>query len=165
MSRRRDNLVMIAVVAVIALIAAWVYLPGSTTETVTSGATSSTDQGFSDTGTLDTDSTNVDEFGNAADATRFGDGPWMAWEDLPPEAVDTLLLIDSDGPYPYSKDGSTFQNREGFLPDQDRGYYREFTVETPGSRDRGARRIVGGADGDLWYTSDHYESFTEIVGW
>jgi len=164
MSRRRDNLVMIAVVAVIALIAAWVYFPGSTTEAVTAGDASVVSSfGSADNDLLETGDT--DTAREVLDEVRFSDGPWIDWEDLPPEAVDTLLLIDSDGPYPYSKDGSTFQNREGFLPDHDRGYYREFTVETPGSRDRGARRIVGGAAGDLWYTADHYESFTEIVGW
>ncbi len=61
-----------------------------------------------------------------------------------------------------SKDGSTFQNREGILPPQPQGYYSEYTVETPGSSDRGARRIVGGKDGELYYTDDHYSSFSWI---
>lgn len=85
--------------------------------------------------------------------------------DLPDEAIDTLLLIDDGGPYPYSKDGSTFQNREQLLPDQGGGYYQEFTVDTPGSSDRGARRIVTGADGEMFWTDDHYDSFAQIVGW
>lgn len=89
----------------------------------------------------------------------------IAVEDLPPEAIDTLILIDDDGPYPYRKDGSTFQNREGRLPDHRQGHYREFTVETPGSSDRGARRIVAGDDGELYWTADHYDSFAQIVGW
>ncbi len=83
---------------------------------------------------------------------------------LPPEASDTLDLIFSGGPYPFSRDDTVFQNREGLLPDRNRGYYREYTVITPGEDDRGARRIVAGADGDLYYTSDHYQSFNEIVG-
>ena len=91
------------------------------------------------------------------------DLPLIAYEDLPPEAHDTIALIDSDGPFPYDKDGSTFQNREGILPQEPRGYYREYTVETPGSPDRGARRIVGGDDGELYYTDDHYDSFSEVV--
>ena len=66
---------------------------------------------------------------------------------LPPEAVTTLELIAAGGPFPYSKDASTFSNREGRLPKQPSGFYREFTVETPGSDDRGARRIVSGRDG------------------
>jgi ribonuclease T1 len=85
-------------------------------------------------------------------------------EALPPEAIDTLLLIESGGPFPYDQDGGTFQNREGILPDHPRGYYREYTVETPGSPDRGARRIVAGSDGERFYTDDHYESFRFIVG-
>ncbi|MEZ5341580.1 MAG: ribonuclease domain-containing protein [Acidimicrobiales bacterium] len=60
-------------------------------------------------------------------------------------------------------DDSVFQNREGILPTQERGYYREYTVVTPGSDDRGARRIVAGEAGDLYYTADHYDSFKEIV--
>ncbi|WP_323791837.1 ribonuclease domain-containing protein [Nocardioides sp.] len=82
--------------------------------------------------------------------------------DLPPEAAETVELIDRGPPYPYDKDGSTFGNYEGFLPDHERGYYQEFTVETPGSYDRGARRIVEGAEGELYWTDDHYASFSRI---
>ncbi len=89
--------------------------------------------------------------------------PTIATSDLPPQARDTLALIASNGPFPYAKDGSVFQNREGLLPERPRGYYREYTVETPGSPDRGARRIVSGAQGELYYTSDHYASFKRIV--
>ncbi|MDI3385193.1 ribonuclease [Streptomyces sp. B-S-A8] len=79
---------------------------------------------------------------------------------LPPEAHDTLDLIDAGGPFPYPQDGTVFQNREGLLPPQDSGYYHEYTVETPGSDDRGARRIVTGeASEEDYYTADHYESF------
>lgn len=86
-------------------------------------------------------------------------------EFLPPEAIDTLRLIVRNGPFPYRQDGGVFQNRERRLPQQPRGYYREYTVETPGSPDRGARRIVtGGEVGDglpleYHYTADHYRSF------
>lgn len=73
----------------------------------------------------------------------------------------TLAAIDS-GELPYDQDGQTFQNREGLLPDRPQGHYREYTVETPGSDDRGARRLVIGADGETYYTSDHYGSFTRI---
>jgi ribonuclease T1 len=81
---------------------------------------------------------------------------------LPPEARQTLSLIRNGGPFPYAKDGSVFGNREGLLPRQNRGYYREYTVVTPGSRDRGARRIVAGRAGEYWYTADHYRSFRRI---
>ncbi|MBK1786835.1 ribonuclease domain-containing protein [Prauserella cavernicola] len=82
--------------------------------------------------------------------------------DLPAEATDTYELIETDGPYPYPQDGTTFQNREGLLPDCDTGYYAEFTVETPGIDHRGARRIVTGDGGEFFYTADHYESFVLI---
>ncbi|MCB0995691.1 MAG: ribonuclease [Acidimicrobiales bacterium] len=83
--------------------------------------------------------------------------------ELPPEALTTLRLIRDGGPFPYDRDGTTFFNREGILPDEPEGYYAEYTVETPGSPDRGARRIVAGSDGELFYTDDHYDSFREIV--
>ena len=89
--------------------------------------------------------------------------PLITSAELPPEALDTIDLIFDDGPFPYRKDGSTFQNREGYLPDEPRGYYSEYTVETPGSSDRGARRIVAGDGGELYYTDDHYNSFSWIV--
>jgi len=82
--------------------------------------------------------------------------------ELPPEARRTLALIKKGGPYPYAKDGAVFGNREGHLPKQKRGYYREYTVKTPGERTRGARRIVAGRGGEYWYTEDHYASFRRI---
>lgn len=89
--------------------------------------------------------------------------PWVDTADLPVEARETLTLIDRGGPFPYDKDGATFGNLEGLLPQQRRGYYREYTVETPGSRDRGARRIVTGNDDRIFYwTNDHYASFGRI---
>jgi ribonuclease T1 len=89
---------------------------------------------------------------------------------LPKEARETLALIKAGGPFPYRKDGSVFGNREKRLPLKPRGYYREYTVETPGSRDRGARRIVAGRgergdariSGEYYYTDDHYGSFRRI---
>ena len=83
---------------------------------------------------------------------------------LPPEAIETLALIQRGGPFPYRKDGTTFQNRERLLPAKPRGYYREYTVPTPGSRDRGARRIVAGGNPPevFYYTADHYSSFRQI---
>ena len=88
--------------------------------------------------------------------------------ELPPEGVRTYRAIHSGGPFPYEKDGITFGNRERQLPDRPRGYYREYTVPTPGSSDRGARRIVCGGDRPrspdaCYYTADHYASFRLIV--
>lgn len=83
---------------------------------------------------------------------------------LPPEAIATLDLILTDGPFPYRQDGTTFQNRERLLPDRPRGYYREYTVPTPGASNRGARRFVTGGDPPevFFYTQDHYRSFRRI---
>ena len=78
------------------------------------------------------------------------------------QLVATLALIEQGGPFPYPKDGTVFQNREGRLPPRPRGYYREYTVRTPGASNRGARRVVQGRDGDTWYTSDHYRTFVRI---
>jgi len=82
--------------------------------------------------------------------------------DLPPEATDTAELIAAGGPFPYPQDGTVFQNREDLLPDCADGYYHEYTVDTPGSPDRGARRIVTGDDGEHFYTDDHYASFVLV---
>jgi len=95
----------------------------------------------------------------------------IAFSELPAEARQTLALIRSGGPFPYRQDGVEFGNREKHLPLKVRGHYREYTVKTPGARDRGARRIVAGAQPsddvkhstELWYTDDHYASFRRIV--
>ena len=87
----------------------------------------------------------------------------LAVAQLPPEARTTLRLIESGGPFPYAKDGSTFGNRERRLPPKPRDYYREYTVPTPGSQERGARRIVTGGGGERYYTHDHYRTFKRIV--
>jgi ribonuclease T1 len=87
--------------------------------------------------------------------------------DLPRQGRETYELIRRGGPFPYGKDGAVFGNRERSLPAEKRGFYREYTVTTPGSRDRGARRIVCGgparAPYACYYTADHYASFRKIV--
>jgi ribonuclease T1 len=83
--------------------------------------------------------------------------------DLPAEARRTLDLIAEGGPYPYSRDNVPFGNFEKVLPQKSSGYYREFTVVTPGESDRGARRIVVGTGGEKYYTADHYASFKFIA--
>lgn len=112
--------------------------------------------------------------GTASDARPGGDVDresglrWVDLADLPPEASETLDEIRQGPPFPTRKDGTTFGNRERILPRRDSGYYREFTVPTPRSSDRGARRIVtGGPDhgtarGEFYYTDDHYASFERI---
>lgn len=99
---------------------------------------------------------------NPGDPGDSGRDPARAYPAfLPPEAHAVLEAIADGGPYEYRQDGGVFQNREGLLPRRPRGYYHEFTVETPGSRDRGARRIVTGGEPpvEYFYTDDHYRSF------
>jgi ribonuclease T1 len=81
---------------------------------------------------------------------------------LPREVHATLALIKAGGAFPYAQDGGVFGNRENLLPPRQRGYYREYTVQTPGARDRGARRIVAGTSGEYYYSDDHYNSFRRI---
>ncbi len=108
--------------------------------------------------------------GDGGDSTALEPGttdplsglPVVAVADLPPEAETTLRLIDSGGPFPHEEDGEVFGNREGLLPDREHGYYREYTVETPGAPDRGARRIVTGSTDEYYWTEDHYQSFERI---
>jgi len=96
--------------------------------------------------------------------TQASDLPPMTQDELPPEAGDTLELIFAGGPFPFDRDGAVFQNREGLLPPRPEGYYREYTVITPGEDDRGARRIVVGGELEVgYYTDDHYDSFRELV--
>jgi ribonuclease T1 len=92
----------------------------------------------------------------------------IALQELPKEGQETYQLILQGGPFRYEKDGVVFGNRERQLPQAKRGFYREYTVKTPGEKSRGARRIVcGGEEPRLpkqcFYTQDHYTSFREIV--
>ena len=86
----------------------------------------------------------------------------VAVRELPDEAKRTLALIRLNGPFPHAQDGRTFGNRERQLPLRAQGYYREYTVRTPGAKDRGARRIVAGNGGEFYYTDDHYRTFRRI---
>ncbi|MGW0997425.1 ribonuclease domain-containing protein [Streptomyces sp. NPDC002520] len=102
----------------------------------------------------------------SADASAPGWAQGMATVQvsrLPAEARTTLDLIDKGGPFPYARDGIVFGNFEGHLPKHPRGYYHEYTVPTPGSRDRGARRIVTGQGREIYYSDDHYNSFRAVL--
>jgi ribonuclease T1 len=88
--------------------------------------------------------------------------PTITVQQLPPEAKQTLKLIQQGGPFPYDKDGTVFGNREKRLPLNPIGYYHEYTVPTPGARDRGARRIITGEKREIYYTQDHYRSFYRV---
>lgn len=87
----------------------------------------------------------------------------VAFAQLPSEAQTAVRAIRAGGPFPYERDGVVFGNFERLLPARERGYYREYTVVTPGLKHRGARRIVAGAQGELYYTDDHYRSFRKVT--
>ncbi len=100
--------------------------------------------------------------------TQASDLPPVALVTLPAQAQTTHQLILSGGPFPYDKDGTVFGNRERLLPVKTRGFYREYTVKTPGAKNRGARRIICGGKPptrpeSCFYTSDHYASFSRIA--
>jgi ribonuclease T1 len=82
---------------------------------------------------------------------------------LPPEARDTLRAIKNGGPFAYPRDGVVFSNFERILPKHPRGYYHEYTVKTPGTHGRRARRIISGGSGEYFYTADHYQTFKRIL--
>ena len=89
--------------------------------------------------------------------------PDIPVRELPPQARETLAAIRAGGPFARAKDGAMFANREARLPKREPGYYHEYTVETPGERGRGPRRIIAGRDGEFYYTDDHYRSFRRII--
>ena len=99
----------------------------------------------------------------AASSTPDSGLPRVAVANLPSQAHETLRLVDAGGPFPYRQDGTVFANEEHHLPARPTGYYREYTVVTPGSPDRGVRRLVVGAQGDVYYTDDHYASFRQVA--
>ena len=100
----------------------------------------------------------------AVAATHSGQDslPIIALAELPAEARDTLRAIKQGGPFAYERDGAVFRNYERILPRRPRGYYREYTVKTPGARNRGVRRIISGEVNEYYYTADHYKSFKRI---
>jgi len=93
--------------------------------------------------------------------------PAIAWADLPEQGRVTYLLVLKGGPFPFDKDGVAFGNRERLLPQAQRGYYREYTVPTPGASNRGVRRLVCGGEAPppkvCYYSADHYASFRQVV--
>ncbi|BDM68607.1 ribonuclease N1 [Streptomyces nigrescens] len=89
--------------------------------------------------------------------------PVVTGAGLPAQARDTLRLVDAGGPFPYPQDGTVFGNRERRLPPHPRGYYHEYTVRTPGSPDRGARRLITGRGHETYYTADHYRTFEAVL--
>ena len=136
---------------------------GAVTSATASSGNGSSSSSASPTSTQAKNATTVAKAAAGANVGKSGLKPVTA-SALPPEARVTLKLIDANGPFPYSRDGVTFNNLEKILPKQAKGYYHEYTVITPGSKDRGARRIIAGGKGERFYTDDHYASFKEVVG-
>ena len=162
--RQRYQWGLLLLVAVI--LVAWLFVdngdqdaPGGSTSASTSPS-SSPSPGLA---TTDPTTDPTDDTGGDGGTDPESGLPIVQVSDLPPEAAETLDLIDAGGPFPEDRDGVTFENREDLLPDHPLGYYKEYTVPTPGSDDRGARRIVVGEDGELYYTGDHYSSFSRIA--
>ncbi len=154
MSRSRRQAVQLLALGVLALVLLAAYLltrPGTSTPEPAVVATSARSGG----GTVGS---------SAKQSTDPASGlRWVEVSALPAQARDTLALIARGGPYPYpNNDDKVFGNLERLLPAMRNGYYREYTVLTPGSPDRGARRIVAGASGEKYYTADHYASFQRI---
>lgn len=164
MKRRLEPLLVVLLAIAVIGGLAWQSFGSTSSDSPTIGR-SADDVAAVETEAPDRDVASTDGESAAAVETEIVYDWVVSVDELPDEAIDTLVMIEQDGPFPYSKDGSTFQNREGLLPGAERGYYREFTVDTPGSPDRGARRIVAGDGGELFYTADHYDSFAQIIGW
>ena len=106
----------------------------------------------------DTGSASADRLAVASAAGQ----PVQALSQLPPQAAQVWQLIQHGGPFPYRQDGVAFGNRERRLPPRQSGFYREYTVPTPGEHDRGARRLITGGTAELYYTGDHYASFVLV---
>ncbi|MCL2781703.1 MAG: hypothetical protein FWD74_09520 [Actinomycetia bacterium] len=136
--------------------------PGTHAAAASSGASAQTPQpGATHTTPRPAASATGSVTGLSAGATD--QAPLVALSALPPQAAATVALIRQGGPFPYPRnDGVVFANRERRLPDEPNGYYHEYTVPTPGATDRGARRIITGADGQFFYTGDHYETFVRV---
>jgi len=158
---RAPRWLRIAVTVVIALVVAWLLINDSGDETLSAAPTTTSE--FVDPGPEPESGTVEGEDIQAGSTIGVSGLPAGYSDDLPPEALDVFDAIERGGPHAYRQDGSTFFNREGLLPFEDEGYYEEYTVETPGAPDRGARRLVVGARGEVFYTADHYASFIEVV--
>ncbi|MCY4727507.1 ribonuclease [Nocardioides sp. STR2] len=156
-STGRERYRWLLLLAAAAMLVAWLVTGSGGDDAGDGGPTSSPGSSSSSSSPAD-DAPSTDEATDAASGL-----PVVLLADLPPEAARTVELIDAGGPFPEpAHDGGTFGNREELLPDRPMGYYREYTVPTPGSDDRGARRIVAGDDGELYWTDDHYSSFSRI---
>jgi ribonuclease T1 len=159
---RAPRWLRIAVAVAVAVVVGWLLITDSGDDSSSAAATT-TSQSVDPVSDLDPGPTVGDGAVDPGPAIGVSGLPAGFADELPVEALDVLDAVESGGPHPYRQDGATFFNREGLLPPGDEGYYREYTVETPGSPDRGARRLVIGDRGEVFYTADHYDSFVEVV--
>jgi len=165
--RQRTRWIAVAVALLVVGIAVGWIARGAGAGTTSSSPASSTVAGATvagatvDVTTVDVTTAPVDSADPNCPAIRAA--ATIGVDELPSQAVDTLGLVADGGPFPFEQDGGVFQNRERLLPLQATGYYHEYTVITPGSPDRGARRIIVGECGDRWYTDDHYDSFRLVI--
>jgi ribonuclease T1 len=162
MNRSRSKLVAFAglVIAVVVLVVAMLGGGSLTAQTTTpEPGSTSTSQAAASTAASNPAAANPSSL-PTINASQL---PTINASQLPMEARQTLALIAKGGPYPYDRDGVNFGNFEGLLPKKSGGFYKEYTVPTPGESDRGARRIIVGKDSAKYYTPDHYESFTFIA--
>ncbi|MFJ9695468.1 ribonuclease [Kitasatospora sp. NPDC101183] len=174
MTRSKSPLVLVAVLILAALAGVGYLLAGKGGGSHPKAAATSTSTAASTSGTSGTSGTSSAPKPSAPKSTAppsAAAGTWVPADPaladvcrtkLPSQAQDTLGLIAKNGPYPYSRDGIVFENRESRLPKKSDGYYHEFTVVTPGSNDRGTRRVVTGGSGEQYWSADHYATFQEI---
>ncbi|MGW2252056.1 ribonuclease [Kitasatospora sp. NPDC001660] len=167
MTRRKSPLVVVAVL-ILAVLGAVGYLlagKGGSSHSKASGASTATAAGSSAV------KSQAPKPSPPAGRTPAPGGTWVPADPaladvcrskLPSQAQDTLGLIAKGGPYPYNRDGIVFENRESRLPKKSDSYYHEYTVVTPGSNDRGTRRVVTGGAGEQYWSPDHYATFQEI---
>ncbi|MFI6155945.1 ribonuclease domain-containing protein [Kitasatospora sp. NPDC051170] len=169
MTRRKSPLLVVAVL-ILAVLAGVGYLlagKGGDSHPKASATSTATGAGTSNTSAPKPSApkSTPPPGGGAATGTWVPADPALAdvcRTKLPGQAQDTLALIAKNGPYPYNRDGIVFENRESRLPKKTDGYYHEFTVVTPGSNDRGTRRVVTGGSGEQYWSPDHYATFQEI---
>lgn len=158
---RSSGAVGLLVVAVVVLAAVW-WLGRGSSDTGDPSAVRPGTTASSSAGSSTSSAPSASRSGGSGTTDPASGLPTVARADLPREARRTLDLVAAGGPFPYERDGVVFQNRERILPPQPRGWYHEYTVPTPGEGDRGARRIVTGRDGVVYWSPDHYATFSVV---
>nr|WP_042194290.1 ribonuclease domain-containing protein [Kibdelosporangium sp. MJ126-NF4]CEL21221.1 Guanyl-specific ribonuclease Sa [Kibdelosporangium sp. MJ126-NF4]CTQ96212.1 Guanyl-specific ribonuclease Sa [Kibdelosporangium sp. MJ126-NF4] len=159
-SRKRITFALVGLV--ILVVAGWLVREASTDSTPSPAPASSAPSSSSAPGTSAPGTSGASSGASSTVPGQSSGLRIMALSKLPKEATATWRLIESGGPYPYPRDGVVFENREKRLPVAAKEYYHEYTVQTPDSRDRGARRLIYGKERELYYTENHYDSFVLV---